>query len=818
MSFFKSNPCATCGLFGSCKTPKMKATGEGKKKILVIAEAPGKSEDEQGIQLIGASGQLFRSHLKKIGIDLDEDCWKTNAVSCRPPGNRTPTPKEFERCKPKLFDEIKQFKPDKIITLGRIAFESLLDNRLDVKSLDRWVGAVIPDQKHKAWVFPTYHPAYLLRSEKDQSLSAAFARHLKRAFEWNDEFFITEDTELILETDLREARSILWNMDNGYLSIDFETNCLSPYVEGGKILCAAVSNGEKTVAWPVRTERDLLLIPKLKSKWIAHNLKFEDLWFRKYFNKRLNWIWDSMIAAHVIDNRRGITDLKTQTYLNFGIAGYDKESKLYKGSGRDGFNKMGEMPLQSMLEYCARDALYSYWLFERQSELMTEERLDESYRLFHEGIQAFCDIEHNGINVDIEYYERQDKRLKNKIERIDSELMDMPEVEVWNKNEKSKLNIDSNVQIKKLFYDYLKYKPLKATKKGNASIDAEALRSINTPFSLGIIKSAELKKIRSTFLANFLHSTIVNKLHPSFHLNTVSTYRSSSSDPNFQNIPKHDNFAQEVTRSGIIPSKGNFLLEVDYSGIEVRVSACYHQDPVMINYIKDKSTDMHRDTAMDLFMLNKDEVTKDIRYISKNCFVFPQFYGSYYAQCAPSLWKNALRLDLKNHLREKGIISYNDFEQHVKEIENVFWNRRFRVYSEWKRKVFESYLRTGYVELLTGFRCSGYMKKNEVLNYPIQGTAFHLLLWSLTRLNSLLQKRNYKTRVIGQIHDSILFDVNPSEESELLSVIYETMCETVRKKWKWICVPLDIEMEKSEIDGNWFDKEVIEGGKNAATS
>jgi uracil-DNA glycosylase len=84
------DPCEQCGLYKGCVSPKMEVTGKGGKKILIIAEAPGKTEDEQGIQLIGEAGQILRNCLEELDYNLDRDFWKTNIINCRPPGNRNP--------------------------------------------------------------------------------------------------------------------------------------------------------------------------------------------------------------------------------------------------------------------------------------------------------------------------------------------------------------------------------------------------------------------------------------------------------------------------------------------------------------------------------------------------------------------------------------------------------------------------------------------------------------------------------------------------------------------------------------------------------
>ena len=104
----------------------MPVTGKGRKKILIIAEAPGEKEDLQGVQLIGQSGQFLRRSLRHIGISLDQDCWKTNAVLCKPPDNEGPNNLQIEACRPNLKKTIDDLKPNVIIPLGGIATNAVL--------------------------------------------------------------------------------------------------------------------------------------------------------------------------------------------------------------------------------------------------------------------------------------------------------------------------------------------------------------------------------------------------------------------------------------------------------------------------------------------------------------------------------------------------------------------------------------------------------------------------------------------------------------------------------------------------------------------
>jgi DNA polymerase len=120
--------CLKCGLYKRCKHPKMEYTGNGKKKCLIIAEAPGEDEDNLGRQLVGKIGQWFRKKLAAFDLSLDDDFYKTNSVCCRPTdpkgNNRKPTPQEIQYCRPRIEALIKKLKPEHIWLMGGVAIES----------------------------------------------------------------------------------------------------------------------------------------------------------------------------------------------------------------------------------------------------------------------------------------------------------------------------------------------------------------------------------------------------------------------------------------------------------------------------------------------------------------------------------------------------------------------------------------------------------------------------------------------------------------------------------------------------------------------
>lgn len=260
-------------------------------------------------------------------------------------------------------------------------------------------------------------------------------------------------------------------------------------------------------------------------------------------------------------------------------------------------------------------------------------------------------------------------------------------------------------------------------------------------------------------------------------------------------------------------------MEVDYSGVEVRIAACYHKDPTMLKYLHDPESDMHRDVAADLFILPHDQVTKALRQGGKNGFVFPQFYGDYYGNNAPHIWQewvvhpyNGRLLDGKSvraHLARYGIRTLEQYTEHVKKVENNFWNKRFRVYGKWRRQHVAAYNQRGFFRSLTGFIYKAPMGKNDATNYGIQGSAFHCLLDSLVRLDKELCDGNWKSFIIGQIHDAINLCVWPPELPKLIPLVRKIMVDDLMQKWKWINCQLDVEFDLGRVDASWYEIKTI---------
>lgn len=386
----KTCSCVSCGMYKTAKTPRMKPYGNFKKGILNIGEAPGKVEDQRGLPWQGKSGQELKKVYRSLGVDLFEDCLNLNACHCRPvdkEGNDCkPSDYQVECCRKETFRIINEYKPKVVVLLGERAIFSVIGYlwKKGLGGIGRWRGWTIPDQDLKTWLCPVFHPRYVLRRD-EPVVDVIWKQDLERALSKLDEPLQQYQEPVINYID---DLSVFDSMDKGVIAFDYETTGLKPHAVGHRIVCAAVATDENTVYSFImpKTRRgrepfvNLLKNPAVKK--MAHNLKFEHNWSQIRLNVEVDrWDWDSMLFAHILDNRRGITGLKFQTYINFGISDYSSDIDQYLrgvGDGSNAFNtvkQLIEMPngKERLLKYCALDAVYEYRLAMLQQKLINYE-------------------------------------------------------------------------------------------------------------------------------------------------------------------------------------------------------------------------------------------------------------------------------------------------------------------------------------------------------------------------------------------------------------------------------------------------------------
>jgi len=450
---------------------------------------------------------------------------------------------------------------------------------------------------------------------------------------------------------------------------------------------------------------------------------------------------------------------------------------------------------------------------------------NSALKLLLDGSLALCRAEQAGIHIDVEYAEKKKLSLTKKIEIIEQTFRETEFYKEWKKSLGGKTpNINSGTQLSTFLFKVKKYKSLNSTTSGRESADEEALTQLNIPELTALLKAKKLKKIRDTYLESYLREQVDGVIHPSFSLHLVKTYRSGVSMPNVQNIPKRDKLAMQICRSALFARPDHQLLEIDFSGAEIRIASCYHKDPNMLKFLTDKTSDMHSELAKQLFLVdNFDKKLPEhntLRQAAKS-FIFAEFYGDYFKNCAESLavkwgklnkgkWKAGQGVPmpegtLSDHLISKGIKSYDAFEKHVQRIEEDFWGNRFKVYASWKEKWWKMYQKKGYVDFLNGFRCSGLMSKNECINFPIQGTSFLCLLWTLIRTDEIMRMEKWDSRIVSQIHDSIIVDCNKDELEHVAKTIKHIIQVELPEHWPWINVPMDADAEVTPVNGSWSE-------------
>lgn len=485
--------------------------------------------------------------------------------------------------------------------------------------------------------------------------------------------------------------------------------------------------------------------------------------------------------------------------------------------------------------------------------------VDAAY-LFHEGTLALAQMEANGIRVDVDYLKKHTLETEEEIADLHNKLLADKMWRTWERKFGNKATLGNRVQLGEIVFGDMKYKRRhsltkkdrkdgyeseRRTPKNDEAAFGDAVKDL--PFVADYFRWLKLSKMHGTYLLGFQREVVNGRIHPFYHLHKVRSYRSSSSEPNFTNIPVRNREIGDRLRKCFIPDEGCDLGEFDYGGAEVRSACCYTGDPRLIEEFTGKGKDPHGDTAMELFGIKREHIKplehftakqkeeckklweKGPRDWAKNRFVFPQFFGSVAFQCAPHLWEaveaGAMMphgdISVREHLRRQGIthlgncdpdadIEPGSFLHRCKVVEDGFWKKRFKVYDAWKRRWWNSYCTKGYFESLSGFVFSGLYGKNDCLNYGIQAFAFHWLLYAVIRLTKLIKKYRMKSKLVGEIHDSLLINVPANEVDVVFPMVADIMRDTVPRHWPSIIVPLKVEADVVHEGLSWADKVKIE--------
>jgi len=827
--------CETCSLCSVVRSPKMRVIGEGKLGVLILGAFPSSEEDNAGTLGKGRQYLFLEKSLEDVGINMETDVWYTTVLGCRTPRNRKPTKKEVEYCRPRLDKIIAKLNPRVIILLGEAPFNALISpritGRLTSTPFNKFFGDMIPDQEVARWLCPTWDIAELLAKKKYDDGGESKEMYLRDEAMYNmwkghmaDACAITDDVEIVNYASMCKITedvdvAVEWveeAMGWKYVAWDIEATGIKPHREGHKIVCVSLSNGEVSYSFPFFDDplfrKMFKRLMRSSNGKIAHNLQYEATWTKVLLGYWVNnWVHDTMLGEHIINNTKP-TGLKYCTYVSFGVIGYDascdpfiksnpEEEAIY---GCNAFNRMAEAPMNELLLYNALDSLFTYKLFQEQRH-----RLDTHTRkgnaLLTETAVTLAKITENGFHVKTENFKAAQDMLSNLMTKKAEEILAFEEVKAWDKEEP--FSFTSTTQLAHLVFEALKWKPVAYTATGKPQLDKEAIDKMNKPFLNVIVEYREIAKMQSTYISGWERENVDGIVHSQFLLNTVDTYRSASSSPNSQNSYKRDKTKKKIVRSIIAPRRGNRIVEFDFSGLETYINMFYSNDPTYKYYLQEPNADMHRDVCKRIFLLDDSEVTKEYRSTAKGA-TFAWTYGSYYVLIAKDMWYYITTTPtLLAHMESKGIHNLAEYEVIMKRAEDYFWNELFVVHNAWRKKQWKEYQKVGHLDTYTGFRLQAVMSRNNTFNAPCQGSGAHCLFWVLNRMQDKVEELGLKSMMIGEIHDSSIWDIDPAEEAIIDKWMHYYSTKGLQEEYSWISIPLHMDKERSAIDGTWAEME-----------
>ena len=342
-----SPQCGQCGLKNRPNTKMMdKVEGKGKREILVVLSMPTKTENDTKKALNCEEGKYLEYILDDFDIDLKEDCWITYSIRCHSKGCEEPNDKQIEWCRPYLASRsegygcIHTLKPKTIILFGDAPVKSVLGWlwKEDTKKINRWAGKNIPCQSLNTWICPVWDMKYVIEeSKKVPVVGMMWKKQLEKAFShterpWKQKPDYKKEVKPITSpTEAIEYIQKIIDVDKP-TAWDIETTTLKPDGPDARIVSCSMSNGDLTISyiWNGLTRKKTIEFLRSDIPKIGYNIKFETRYLKTVHNVDIkNWIWDGMIASHILDNRPDTKSLKYQSFCLLGQDSYDDVVKPY---------------------------------------------------------------------------------------------------------------------------------------------------------------------------------------------------------------------------------------------------------------------------------------------------------------------------------------------------------------------------------------------------------------------------------------------------------------------------------------------------------
>jgi DNA polymerase I len=508
----------------------------------------------------------------------------------------------------------------------------------------------------------------------------------------------------------------------------------------------------------------------------GHNLKFDINVLRRCTIAVKGELFDTMVAHYLIDGdaKHGLKELSKN------LLGYQQiEIEDLIGSGQYQLS-MRDVPLEDVATYAGEDSDQTLQLKGILEPSLMELQVNT---LFHDIemplVPVLADMEFQGIKLDGDVLLELENEAMAEVDSLTEQIFNLAGYE---------LNLASNNELGELLFEKLNLTILTTTKTGEYSVSEQTLTKLKNEHDIItlILKYKSTVTMLNKYLSplpNFIHPD-TGKVHTHFRQDRAVTGRLSSKQPNLQNISKQ-------IRKAFIPSDENHVIvSADYSQIELRVIAHYSNDPVMVAAFRNNE-DLHTVTASKIFGLPANEVDTKKRKVAKTIN-----FGLNYLMSAKTL---AERLT-----KETGEgVSIAEAKEYMDSYFSEFSGVR-----EYQEEAYHNATSTGYATTLFGRR--RYLKdinspvkakrmaaKRLAANTPIQGTAADIIKKAMVELHRELLQNNFKTKMILQIHDELVFDV-PKDELETVVPVIERVMEGAVK----LIVPLKVEIRNGE---NWLE-------------
>lgn len=475
---------------------------------------------------------------------------------------------------------------------------------------------------------------------------------------------------------------------------------------------------------------------------------------------------DAMIAAFLCDST--LTS-HAKIEEKFGFARTITRDVVYGKAG-----KMKLPQLDQQMTLCAQQLQLIEKLWQdSEAKLQEMEMNDLFYNLEMPLTWVLYKMEKEGIVVD---QEKLDEIAQETLKRLDSLSKSITY------HAGHEFNINSPKQLGEVLFDELQL-PTSGKKRSTSADVLEKLQGFH-PIIEDLLEYRKYQKMYSTYsegLKKYVHQD--GRIHTIYNQCSTQTGRLSSTEPNLQNISVRDEEAREI-RKAFLPSEGRVLVSADYSQVELRVLAHMAKEHGLINAFK-THLDIHAKTAMDVFGVSEQQVDSLMRRQAKAVN-----FGIVYGISDFGLSQN---LDITRAKAKEFIEKYLQSYPHI---------------STYMEEIVESCRKNGYVTTMLGRRRDipeihdkNFMirefGKRAAMNAPIQGTAADLIKLAMIQIDKKLQEKQMKSRMILQVHDELIFDVEVEELEEMRELIQQGMEQAMT-----LSVPLEAE---TKVGKTWYE-------------